>query len=102
MLTRSGLDVVVGRALGTVLMTVRGPLRAPGARDLVASVEDVLADRPERVVIDLTGVSNLDDDGMAVLERAQERADACDVQLQVTSRSREILSRLSDAPFNVV
>lgn len=102
LLTRSGLDVVVGRAMGTVLVTVRGPLRAEGARDLVASVDDVLDDRPERVVIDLTGVTTIDDAGVAVLERAQERADAHDVQLQVTSRSTEILSRLGGAPFEVV
>lgn len=83
-------------------MTVRGPLRAPGARDLVASVEEALADRPERVVIDLTGATALDDDGLAELARAQQRADAYEVPIQVTSRSKEILSRLSDAPFEVV
>lgn len=94
--------MIVGRALGTVVMTVRGPLRAPGARDLVASVEEALADRPERLVIDLTGATALDDEGLAELVRAQERADAHEVQLQVTSRSKEILSRLDDAPFQVV
>lgn len=94
--------MVVGRAMGTVLVTVRGPLCAEGARDLVASVDEVLNDRPERVVIDVTGVTAIDDAGVATLGSAQRRAEACGVQLQVTSRSREILARLSDAPFKVV
>lgn len=102
MLTRSGLDIVVGRALGTVVMTVRGPLQSGSASDLYASVGDVLADGPERVVIDLTGVTDLDDAAVAVLERAQVAAEASDVQLALTSRRPETLERLGDTGLNLV
>lgn len=102
MLTRSGLDIVVGRALGTVVMTVRGPLQSNSASDLYSSVGALLADAPERVVIDLTGVTDLDDDAVAVLERAQVAAEASDVQLQLTSRRQETLERLGDTGLNLV
>lgn len=102
MLTRSGLDIVVGRALGTVLMTVRGPLQTRSAPDLVHSLDEVFAYSPERVVIDLTGVTELDDDGLTTLQKAQVAAEESHVQLQLTSRCQETLARLSDHDLNIV
>ena len=102
MLTRSGLDIVVGRALGTVLMTVRGPLERRSAPDLFQSLDDVLASAPERVVIDLTGVPDLDDDAIGALQQAQSTAESNQVQLQLTTRHPEVRARLSDTPLNIV
>lgn len=102
MLTRSGLDIVVGRALGTVLMTVRGPLQTRSVPDLFDSLDDVLASSPERVVIDLTGVPDLDDNAIGALHQAQSTAEAKDVQLQLTSRRPETRARLTDTELNVV
>lgn len=102
MLTRSGLDIVVGRALGTVVMTVRGPLLARSAADLSTSVDEVLAETPNRVVIDLTGVTDLDDDAVEALEQAQVRAEASQVELQLTSRRPDTRARLSDTELNLV
>jgi anti-anti-sigma factor len=89
MLARSRLDVVVGRALGTVVMTVRGPLRKATADGLSRSLDRVLGDSPERVVVDLTEVTVLDDDGLAVLQKARSAAESHQVELQLTSRRKE-------------
>lgn len=104
MLTRSGLDIVVGRAMGTVLMTVRGPLKTRSAPDLCDSVDEVLTAAPllERLVLDLTGVTELDDGAVKVLERAQVAADAAHVRLQLTSRHKATAERLSDCGFSVI
>lgn len=102
MLTRSGLDIVVGRALGTVVMTVRGPLLGRSAPDLYSSVDEVLAESPDRVVLDLTGVTDLDDGAVAVLEQARVAAEASHVELQLTSRRQETRAKLSDTGLNLV
>jgi anti-anti-sigma regulatory factor len=96
MLTSSGLDVVVGRALGTVLMTVHGPLDRGAAPDLAASIDVVLNEHPERVVIDLSGVTDLDDAGTKVLRHAKSAAEASQVRFELTSRPNEVLSALGD------
>jgi anti-anti-sigma regulatory factor len=96
MLTKGRLDIVVGRALGTVLMTVRGPLRGATVPRLGKTVEKVLGERPERVVIDLTGVTDLDDDGLAALRQAKVSAEAHQVQLVLTSRAKAALAAFAD------
>lgn len=93
--------MVVGRALGTVLMTVRGALGRAAAQELVASVEEVVGEQPQRVVIDLTGVTAIEDDGVEVLYEAKAAAEAHKVEFQVTAKSDQILTRLSD-DFTVV
>ncbi|HEV7887298.1 MAG TPA: STAS domain-containing protein [Acidimicrobiales bacterium] len=92
MLARSRLDVVVGRALGTVLMTVRGPLRKNTSQRFITSLRRALREAPERVVVDLTGVTVLDDDGIVVLQEAKHTAEAEQVQLVLTSKRRELLA----------
>jgi anti-anti-sigma factor len=96
------LDVVVGRALGTVLVTVRGELDASTARELHRCVSSILAERPERLVIDLNGVVGLDDDGAAALRRARRRAERAQVQLQLTSRRPRALDGLAADGFTFV
>jgi anti-anti-sigma regulatory factor len=94
MLTSNGLDVVVGRALGTVLVTVRGPLRRECAPELAAQLDEVLDERPERVVIDLTGLTAVDESGTHALTAAKQAADAARIELQLTSRRAEVLAAL--------
>lgn len=102
MLTRSGLDIVVGRALGTVVMTIRGPLKKASATELKHSVDEVLGEHPERVVLDLTGVPDFDDDAVSVLAKAQAAAHKSNVQLQLTSRRAAARAKLSDTGLDVV
>jgi anti-anti-sigma regulatory factor len=84
---RSGrLDVVVGRALGTVLLTLRGHVR-PSTRDrLCTHVDQVLEESPERLVIDLTDAT-IDADAVHVLAEVRSTAEDHQVQLVLTSRN---------------
>jgi anti-anti-sigma regulatory factor len=82
----TGLHVVVGRALGTALVTLRGALCWPAADDLDAQLDEVLAQGPERVVLDLTGVTDLDDGGTELLHHARHRVEAQGVRFEITSR----------------
>jgi anti-anti-sigma regulatory factor len=104
MRTRSRLDIVVGHALGTVLMTVRGPLRKEGTDRLHACVAAAIEQTPERVVIDLTGVTDVEPDAVAVLQQARSAAEAQQVALVLTSRRKETLAALEALPedFTVV
>jgi MFS superfamily sulfate permease-like transporter len=98
-----GLDMVVGRALGTALMTVRGPLRAGTCDRFTSKVDKVLTDRPERLVLDLTDAV-IDDEGVRALRQAQSSAEAHEVQLVLTSKRKEALADLEEraAGFFVV
>ncbi len=49
---------------------------------------EALADRPERVVVDMTGVDFMDSTGLAVLVLLRKRTRARDVPLAVVSNSR--------------
>jgi anti-anti-sigma factor len=80
--------------MGTVLVTVRGELGARGAKELGRWINRVLAESPERVVIDLTNVAELDRDGAAALHKAKQRAERKAVQLLLTSRTRVPLDAL--------
>lgn len=95
-LARSRLDLVVGRALGTVLVTVRGPLRSDTADRLDRTVGKALAEGPERLVIDLTGVTDLDEAGKDVLRDAYVSAETHQVQLVITSRRKDLLDQIAD------
>jgi anti-anti-sigma factor len=96
MTSRSRLDIVVGRALGTVLMTVRGSLRTGQTERLRSCIDAALDQSPERVVIDLTGVTEMDDQGVALLHQARSTAEAQQVALVLTSRRRETLAALGE------
>lgn len=88
--------MVVGRALGTVLVTVRGPLRSETVERFDRTVGKALAEYPERLVIDITGVTELDDGGVAALHEARSSAEDHQVQLVLTSRRKELLDALGD------
>ena len=88
--------MVVGRALGTVLVTVRGPLRSDTADRFDRTVGKALAEGPERVVIDLTGVTDLDDSGREALRDAQVSAETHQVQLVLTSKRQDLLDAIRD------
>jgi len=106
MRTRSRLDIVVGHALGTVLMTVYGPLGREGTDRLQNCVVAALEQSPERVVIDLTGATDVHPDAVAVLREAKSQAEAAQVALVLTSRRKEALAALEaaaeDEDFTVV
>lgn len=88
--------MVVGRALGTVLVTVRGPLRSDTADRFDRTVGKALAEGPERLVIDLTGVTDLDESGKDALRDAHESAETHRVQLVLTSKRQELLDAIAD------
>ena len=95
-------DVVVGRALGTVLVTVRGTLDQVTAREFSGCLDEVFGERPERVVIDLTGLDGLDTMGAAALRTAKRQADRDEVQVQLTSRNPGSLTALASAGLDQV
>jgi anti-anti-sigma regulatory factor len=100
---RARLDMVVGRALGTALMTVRGPLRAGTSERFATKVDKVLSDGPERLVLDLTDAV-IDDEGMRALCRAKSSAEAREVQLVLTSKRKDALAEIEEraAGFQVL
>jgi anti-anti-sigma regulatory factor len=94
---RSRVDVVIGRALGTVLVTVRGQLRTSTCDRFRTKVDKVLGEAPERVVIDLTEAV-VDDDGVRTLCEVRTSAEHQQVQLVLTSRNPDSLAAIRSMP----
>ena len=88
-----GLDVVVGHALGTILMTVRGQLRRSTSERFQSKLDKALRQAPERLVIDLSDAT-IDDEGARLLRKARSTAEGHQVQLVLTSRNREMLAAI--------
>ena len=81
-------SIAIGRALGTVVVTVHGELDGPGARHLGSVLADIIDGQGNlAVVVDLHDTIASDTSGLSVLAAASERA----------SRHGGVLS-LSDPP----
>jgi anti-anti-sigma factor len=52
---------------GTQIVTLRGELDSSNATSLVAAVASITAQRPQRLIFDLAGLSFMDSAGIAVL-----------------------------------
>lgn len=84
---------MIGRALGTVLLTIRGHLRTSTGARLRIDVDRVLDESPERLVIDLTEAV-IDADGVRVLSEVRSSAEDHHVQLVLTSRKPEHIAAI--------
>jgi anti-sigma B factor antagonist len=65
-------------------LSVTGDVDLLSAPSLVATIDEVLRERPETLVLDLTGVSFLDSAGISALARAYHAATAIGAQLSLT------------------
>ena len=68
-------------AAGTRTLIVDGDLDVATAPRLVATFDQALEQRPDRIVIDVTGVEFADSSGLAALIRCRRRAVRCHSQL---------------------
>jgi anti-sigma B factor antagonist len=79
------------------ILHLESPLLAPVSADLRQGIQALLARGERRIVLDLSGVSNLDAAGLGELVRAYQMTAAADGVLRIThpsGRAREILARV--------
>ncbi len=73
------LEIIPNDSGRELTLTLRGELDHHGAKDALRRMETALdAALPERLVLDLSGVSFMDSSGIAVVMRAQRRMRALD------------------------
>ncbi|MGY1683612.1 STAS domain-containing protein [Geodermatophilus sp. SYSU D01176] len=80
-------DVEPTTVLGRPALTVRGELDIATAPRLAEAVESQLSQRPQSLVVDLTGTTFLDSSGARQLARTARRAAEDGVSLQVVCPS---------------
>jgi anti-anti-sigma factor len=70
---------------GTTTIRLRGDIDSSAGRDVRAAIADsILADPPHRLVIDLTGVTFIDVDGVDALSLARHAARFVRARLEIT------------------
>jgi anti-anti-sigma factor len=70
---------------GTTTIRIRGDIDSAAGRDLRAAIADsILADPPDRLVIDLTAVTFIDADGVDALSLARHAAGFVRARLEIT------------------
>lgn len=92
---RSGFSLVFSRALGKVVVHIRGPVNASTAPGLKARLVDVIDNQGNRqVVLDLRKTTGIDAAGMLVLTDAMKRMDAHGGQLLLSGPTRAVERQL--------
>jgi anti-anti-sigma factor len=70
---------------GTTTIRLRGDIDSAASRDVRAAIADsILADPPDRLVIDLTAVTFIDTDGVDALSLARHAAAFIRARLEIT------------------
>jgi anti-anti-sigma factor len=95
------LEVVVDAAPGAAIVRLQGDITADSVDRMRQGIAKALAERPQRLVIDLTATSFLSSPGLAVMVQAMQlsqRAGAALVLAGANERVRGIfeISRLTD------
>lgn len=90
----------VGRSLdasGSPVIAIVGEVDMSNVESIEAELESVLAERPARLVFDLSALSFIDSSGIAVLLRAAEKTDQLELRNPSTIVRRVIVATgLSD------
>ena len=80
------MSITVTSRDDALTVTLSGEIDHPGARAMMAQLDDVIASRlPARLVLDMSGVTFMDSSGIAVLLRALRRSEHIGGTLRVTS-----------------
>jgi anti-sigma B factor antagonist len=85
-----GLVVDVGSEGSDLCVAAHGEVDISTSPKWEAAIAEGLAQRPERILIDMHGVSFIDSSGLAVLVRSDARADSQGCRLIVRAPSRQV------------
>ena len=89
-----------------IVLAVSGEVDVSNAAQLRRRVEDILADRPPAVIVDLSALRHMDSSGLAALISAKQAADARGVGFALVAGSsglrRTLEIRGLDVVLNVV
>jgi anti-anti-sigma factor len=72
-----------------VVLELSGELDVVGASTLAAEIETILADRPERLLVDLADLEFLDSAGLATLVHGHNAAEAAGIEFVLASPTRQ-------------
>ena len=78
----------------TVVLTAAGEIDSSSAPQLTAVLDDILAEEPSELTVDLCGVTFLDSAGLCALAVAHRRAGETGVRLRVRASGRAVVRPL--------
>jgi anti-sigma B factor antagonist len=90
------------RTNGTAVVSVRGEVDLYTAPYLWAEIDDVIAESPDRLVIDLSNVTFIDSSGLSVLVRAHKRLRPVDGTVVVRGAAEQVSMTLEVTKLNTV